>query len=50
MERVVESGRELRAKMFEKLSKENCMDRADPDPDQNMGDAPDVGWVSELVM
>ena len=48
MERVVESGRELRAKMFEKLSKENCMDRVEPD--QNSGDAPDVGWVSELVM
>ncbi|KAJ4868963.1 Zinc finger CCCH domain-containing protein 49 [Raphanus sativus] len=48
VERVVESGRELRAKMFEKLSKENCMDRAEPD--QNSGEAPDVGWVSELVM
>ncbi|RIA04906.1 hypothetical protein BRARA_K00904 [Brassica rapa] len=50
MERVVESGRELRAKMFEKLSKENCMDRVEPDQDQNLGEAPDVGWVSELVM
>ncbi|KAG2240073.1 hypothetical protein Bca4012_022824 [Brassica carinata] len=50
MERVVESGRELRAKMFEKLSKENCMDRVEPDPDQNSGEAPDVGWVSDLVM
>ena len=49
MERV-ESGRELRAKMFEKLSKENCMDRVDPDPYQGSGEAPDVGWVSELVM
>ncbi|VVB11198.1 unnamed protein product [Arabis nemorensis] len=49
-ERVVESGRELRAKMFEKLSKENCMDRIDPDPYQNLDEAPDVGWVSDLVM
>ncbi|KFK40348.1 hypothetical protein AALP_AA3G362300 [Arabis alpina] len=49
MERV-ESGRELRAKMFEKLSKENCMDRVDPDPNQDSGEGPDVGWVSELVM
>lgn len=49
MERV-ESGRELRAKMFEKLSKENCMDRVDPDLSQGSGEAPDVGWVSELVM
>lgn len=42
MERV-ESGRDLRAKMFEKLSKENPLDRVDEDPN------PDVGWVSELV-
>ncbi|KAL1210664.1 Zinc finger CCCH domain-containing protein 49 [Cardamine amara subsp. amara] len=48
MEQVVESGRELRAKMLEKLSKENCMGRVDPDPDQS--EAPDVGWVSELLM
>ncbi|GAV62171.1 zf-CCCH domain-containing protein [Cephalotus follicularis] len=46
MERV-ESGRDLRAKIFEKLSKENNLDRVDPDPS---GGAPDVGWVSELVM
>lgn len=39
----VESGGDLRAKMFEKLSKENPLDRADPDPNL------DVGWVSELV-
>ncbi|KAL3825225.1 hypothetical protein ACJIZ3_021254 [Penstemon smallii] len=45
MERV-ESGRNLRAKMFEKLSKENPLDRVDPDSDAN----PDVGWVSNLVM
>ncbi|CAN8271074.1 unnamed protein product [Cochlearia groenlandica] len=49
MERV-ESGRQLRAKMFEKLSRENCMDRVDPDPYQGPGETPDVGWVSELVM
>lgn len=39
MERV-ESGRDLRAKMFEKLSKENLLDREE---------SPDVGWVSELI-
>ncbi|KAI3443682.1 hypothetical protein Pfo_000347 [Paulownia fortunei] len=44
MERV-ESGRNLRARMFEKLSKENPLDRIGPEPDPN----PDVGWVSELV-
>lgn len=42
MERV-ESGRSLRAKMFEKLSRENTLGPAEPDP------SPDVGWVSELV-
>ncbi|KAJ4959112.1 hypothetical protein NE237_026223 [Protea cynaroides] len=43
MERV-ESGRDLRAKLFEKLSKENSLQRVDsPSP------PPDVGWVSELV-
>ncbi|KAL5572506.1 hypothetical protein UlMin_022103 [Ulmus minor] len=45
MERV-ESGRNIRARMFEKLSKENSLDRVNPAP--SMG-APDVGWVSELV-
>ncbi|KAJ7969503.1 Zinc finger CCCH domain-containing protein [Quillaja saponaria] len=45
MERV-ESGRDIRAKMFEKLSKENSLGRSDPNPPSN---APDVGWVSELV-
>lgn len=45
MERV-ESGRDLRTKMFEKLSKENSLGRADPNPSTG---APDVGWVSELV-
>lgn len=42
---MLESGRNLRAKMFEKLSKENPLDRVDPDPNSNL----DVGWVSELV-
>jgi hypothetical protein len=45
MERV-ESGRDLRAKMFEKLSKENSLGRADPGASTG---APDVGWISELV-
>ncbi|KAM7277298.1 hypothetical protein ACFE04_019164 [Oxalis oulophora] len=47
MERV-ESGRNLRAKMFEKLSKENSMGRVDPGvyPAAN---TPDVDWVSDLV-
>lgn len=45
MERV-ESGRDLRAKMFEKLSRENPLDRADPAQPTS---GPDVGWVSELV-
>ncbi|XP_015573145.1 zinc finger CCCH domain-containing protein 20 [Ricinus communis] len=43
MERV-ESGRDLRAKIYAKLSKENSLGRVDPTPS-----APDVGWVSELV-
>lgn len=42
MERV-ESGKNLRVKMFEKLSKENPLNRVDPDPN------PDLDWVSELV-
>ncbi|CAK9136285.1 unnamed protein product [Ilex paraguariensis] len=47
MERV-ESGRDVRTKMFEKLSKENPLGRVDlnnPPDSPN----PDVGWVSELV-
>lgn len=44
----VESGRALRAKMFEKLSKECVLERADADAAPSMA-APDVGWVSELV-
>ncbi|GLU09992.1 hypothetical protein SLE2022_268230 [Rubroshorea leprosula] len=42
----VESGRDLRAKMFEKLSKENSLDRVEEG--ENSG-APDVDWVSDLV-
>lgn len=46
MERV-ESGRGIRAKMFEKLSKENSLEGSG----SGQGSAaPDVGWVSELVM
>ncbi|KAK1266815.1 Zinc finger CCCH domain-containing protein 20 [Acorus gramineus] len=44
MERV-ESGRDLRAKIFEKLSKENSIERSDG----AVSGGPDVGWVSELV-
>ncbi|XP_073043324.1 zinc finger CCCH domain-containing protein 20-like [Primulina eburnea] len=40
MMQMVESGRDLRAKMFEKLCKENPLD---PNPN------PDVGWVSDLL-
>ncbi|KAK9947880.1 hypothetical protein M0R45_003478 [Rubus argutus] len=45
MERV-ESGRDLRAKMFEKLREENSLERVDP---TQASGAPDVGWISELV-
>ncbi|GLT64941.1 hypothetical protein SLA2020_374020 [Shorea laevis] len=45
MERV-ESGRDLRVKMFEKLGKENSLNRVDED--QSSG-PPDVDWVSDLV-
>ncbi|KAF8023233.1 hypothetical protein BT93_F0670 [Corymbia citriodora subsp. variegata] len=45
MERV-ESGRDLRAKMYAKLSKETSLDGADL---LGSGSGPDVGWVSELV-
>ncbi|XP_059657117.1 zinc finger CCCH domain-containing protein 23-like [Cornus florida] len=44
MERV-ESGKELRAKIYAKLSKENSLDRV-----ESASPGPDVGWVSELVM
>ncbi|KAE8687619.1 Zinc finger CCCH domain-containing protein 20 [Hibiscus syriacus] len=43
MERV-ESGRDLRARMYAKLSEDNSLDPLDP-----TGSGPDVGWVSELV-
>ncbi|OMO67350.1 Zinc finger, CCCH-type [Corchorus capsularis] len=45
MERV-ESGRDLRAKMFEKLSKENSLKRVNPG---QFSGGPDVNWVSDLV-
>lgn len=45
MERV-ESGRDLRAKMLEKLSRENFLGRVEPDPQPT---DPDVGWVSDLL-
>lgn len=52
MERV-ESGRDLRARMFEKLSKENTLDRDAPNPNPNPKTSdspnPDVEWISELV-
>ncbi|WJX54181.1 hypothetical protein P8452_40094 [Trifolium repens] len=51
MERV-ESGRDIRVKMFEKLSKENSFDRSGSGMNSGQVDfdeAPDVGWVSELV-
>lgn len=48
MERV-ESGRDLRAKMFEKLSKENLLDRVGPSHGGQSSNGPDVGWVSELL-
>ncbi|KAF5743214.1 zinc finger CCCH domain-containing protein 20 [Tripterygium wilfordii] len=44
MERV-ESGRDLRAKMYAKLRKENSLGRVE----SGQSTAPDVGWVSELV-
>uniref|UniRef100_A0A0A0L582 Uncharacterized protein n=1 Tax=Cucumis sativus TaxID=3659 RepID=A0A0A0L582_CUCSA len=43
MERV-ESGRDLRAQMYAKLSKDNSVKEMDPIL------TPDVGWVSELLM
>ncbi|KAL9151517.1 hypothetical protein ABFS82_11G056600 [Erythranthe guttata] len=46
---MVESGRDLRAQMFEKLIKENPLDRVDQDPNPNPNPNPDIGWVSELV-
>lgn len=46
MERV-ESGRDLRAKIYEKLCKENSLDRVE-EGRAFTGD-PDVDWVSDLV-
>ena len=45
MERV-ESGKDLRARMYARLSKENSLvsDRVD-----SVSSGPDFGWVSELV-
>ncbi|KAJ7958321.1 Zinc finger CCCH domain-containing protein [Quillaja saponaria] len=43
MERV-ESGRDLRAKMYAKLSKDNSLDQG-----HMAVSAPDIGWISELV-
>ncbi|KAH0706892.1 hypothetical protein KY289_011968 [Solanum tuberosum] len=51
MERV-ESGRDLRVKMFERLSKENPLDDpVNPNPNCNSGQGPnpDVGWISDLI-
>ncbi|MED6161274.1 hypothetical protein PIB30_059297 [Stylosanthes scabra] len=48
MERV-ESGRDIRAKMFEKLSKENSLDGSGSGSGHQSGGIPDLGWVSELV-
>ncbi|CAA7408748.1 unnamed protein product [Spirodela intermedia] len=49
----VESGRDLRAKIYEKLSKENSLDRQEEIESGGPGGAvnvnPDVDWVSELV-
>ncbi|KAE8714119.1 Zinc finger CCCH domain-containing protein 20 [Hibiscus syriacus] len=45
MERV-ESGRDLRAKMFEKLSKENQLESVNP---SQSSAGPNVDWVSDLV-
>ncbi|KAL0345145.1 UNVERIFIED_CONTAM: Zinc finger CCCH domain-containing protein 20 [Sesamum radiatum] len=41
---MVESGRNLRAKMFEKLSKENPLDRVDPEPNPNRTWAGFLTW------
>ncbi|KAK4753992.1 hypothetical protein SAY87_002096 [Trapa incisa] len=49
MERV-ESGRGLRARMFERLSRENPLETGRPDPEECPNRvAPDVEWVSELL-
>lgn len=46
MERV-ESGRSLRTKIFEKLSKDNAVEMVESNA--VAAGSPDVGWVSELV-
>ncbi|KAJ0977447.1 hypothetical protein J5N97_012921 [Dioscorea zingiberensis] len=46
----VESGRALRAKMFERLSKESGLDKSENASPAPATTGPDVGWVSELVM
>ncbi|KAJ8432364.1 hypothetical protein Cgig2_004224 [Carnegiea gigantea] len=43
----VESGRELRVRMFEKLSKENSLHG--PGLVEASGSGPDFGWVSDLI-
>lgn len=49
MERV-ESGRELRTRMFEKLSKENPLDGSgSPLSVSAPGPGPDFGWVCDLI-
>lgn len=49
MERV-ESGRSLRARMFEKLSRENSLSAAAAAPEpEPPGCSLDVGWVSDLL-
>ncbi|MQL72367.1 hypothetical protein Taro_004700 [Colocasia esculenta] len=48
----VESGRELRARIYEKLSKKNSMERLGEEEEggaAGAGGAPDVEWISELV-
>lgn len=47
MERV-ESGRDLRAKMFERIRKDNGLVPM-VGSDEPGADCPDVGWVSDLV-
>ncbi|KAK4781210.1 hypothetical protein SAY87_017316 [Trapa incisa] len=49
MERV-ESGRNLRVRMFERLSKENQLELVRTDSEKPDVVVPDVGWVSELFM
>ncbi|KAK8939215.1 Zinc finger CCCH domain-containing protein 20 [Platanthera zijinensis] len=43
----VESGRALRAKMYERLSRETGLNRSDSGFAPSAG--PDVGWISELI-